>query len=88
MLFHQRATAEKGGAPGRVAQSPNQLEQTPTGGVQASVQPNFSSNYVYFKREYLPFVYYQKDRKQVQEEILFFFMKISISLVKVELPLM
>lgn len=43
MLFHQRATAEGGGggAPGRDAQSPNQLEQTLIGGVQASVQPNF-----------------------------------------------
>lgn len=42
MLFHQRATAEEGwGAPGRDAQSPNQLEQTLIGGIQASVQPNF-----------------------------------------------
>lgn len=56
------------GAPGRDAQSPNQLEQTPNGGVQASVQPNFSSNHVYFKRECLPFVYYQKETEQVKEE--------------------
>lgn len=50
MLFHQRATAEEasgdGGAPGRDAQSPSQLEQTPIAGVQALVQPNFTSMYI------------------------------------------
>ena len=69
MLFHQRAILLRRGAPGRDAQSPNQSEQTPIGGVQASVQPNFSPNYEYFEREI--FVYYQKDRKQVKGVIFF-----------------
>lgn len=48
MLFHQHTAEEEGGGPNRDAQSPNQLEQTPIGGVQVSVQPNFSSSRVYF----------------------------------------
>lgn len=58
----------RGGAPGHDAQSPNQMEQTPIAGVQATVQHNFGSNHVYLKREYLPSVYYHKDRMQVKHE--------------------
>lgn len=74
MLFHQRATAEEGGTRTRCS-VPQPVRTNSPGGVQASVQTNFSSNYVYFKREYLPL------RQQVKEETMSFLLHL-LSVVK------
>lgn len=48
MLFHQRATPEEG-APGREAQSPNRLEETPVAELPSLVQPHFGYTPRYYR---------------------------------------